>query len=267
MNYAKIKKDCKSLKNYAQKNIIIGKSILKFVTNFEKLIVSLGYKPAFPVNIAQKDIIAHWTPKKNCAKKFTAGLCIIDFGLELGEIIVDTAMTIPLGSLSMAKYGTKIANYRKKIERLAKNTKPPTKIISQITAIEKIVKEQGWEILPGLGGHNILPGNLHGNRAIPHSFLDCDQAELTNYGTGYFCIEPFIVLPDTHFEIYNKKSPIYQYVTAGRTFYTCDRWSDYSLGTNFGQPVDMLVADRSIILIQEQVCIHVTQNNTTIISS
>lgn len=267
MVYDKIKTDCRKLKKYAIETIAIGGSILEFVNNFERMIFKMGYNPAFPVNIAQGNIIAHWTPTRTCIKKFNAGLCILDFGLETGDIIVDTAITIPLGLQAKSKYSEKIKNYRADLIGIAKNTTIGTPILDQIKSIEKLAERYNFQILSGLGGHNILPGKLHGDSSIPHCIQDYDPFNNFNhYNVGCYCIEPFMVVDSNSFTISTLESPIYQYRDSkNRTRYTCDRWSDYDK-SKCGYPVDMLVADRSVSIIQEEVCIKVDKT-TCIISS
>ena len=115
-------RDCINLKSYAKSKILSGASMLKFVEDFESKILKLGYNIAFPTNIAQGNIIAHWTPPRNCTKKFLPGLCTIDFGIEYLNIIIDTAFTMPIGDTANMHYSKLIKEYRADLVRIAHNT-------------------------------------------------------------------------------------------------------------------------------------------------
>ena len=231
--------------------------MLSFANEFEGLIRNYGAQPAFPVTIAQGDTIAHWTPSKKCNRLFTQGLCIVDFGINYHGVVIDTALTICIGDAYRKMFEKKISMFKCEFLKMIAGLTTNSKFSDYARSTEKIANAHHLTPLKGLGGHNILPGKLHGDRYIPNSIESFEFAPDGRYDQGYYCMQPF--LTPCSFETKSHIGPILQYELHGTIFYTCDRWPDYSMALKHGTSVSVIHGAGVIPVIQVEVCIHISK--------
>jgi methionyl aminopeptidase len=142
--------------------IKIGDSILKIAEDIEQIILSNGYKPAFPVNIGINRVAAHYTPRYNDDYRISNDLVKIDFGYRSNGLIWDNAITIDF----TGKYQKMIDVAIEAIEEASKIIKVGTKISEISEVIYNTVNSSGFNVIKDLTGHMIYEYDLHG-RSIP----------------------------------------------------------------------------------------------------
>lgn len=162
-----------------------GVPLLDVAQYVEERIKDLGAKPAFPCNISLNEIASHYTPQDYlpCFRK--GDVVKLDLGAHIEGYIADTAATVEVGTNfhdtlihTCEDALVKAIGYiRDRIE---------TNQIGKI--IEDTIKEQGFNPIKDLTGHNLERYELHAGVTIPNykSFFSH-----TIRKDMVFAIEPF----------------------------------------------------------------------------
>jgi methionyl aminopeptidase len=167
------------------KNLKIEKGMpfLDLAQSIEKEILSLGAKPAFPVNISCNEIAAHDTPDEKDARTIRDEILKIDFGVHVDGYIADCAFTFDFSE----KNEKLLTASRKALEEAISKVKNGTRISDIGKEIERTIKSFGFVPIQNLGGHFVSKYSLH-NGEIPN--YEIRSSEVLKEG-DVIAIEPF----------------------------------------------------------------------------
>ncbi len=184
-----------------------GSSLLEVSDLIEKKIISLGGKPAFPVQISCDHIAAHFCPEADDKTIFENQVASLDVGVEVEGCIGDTAVTVDLSG--------KHSDLVKASEEALKAAIKVVQVGVTLGEIGKEIKETiasfGFSPIKNLSGHGLAEYNIHDKPTIPN-FDTGDKTELKK--GQLIAIEPFATngagavyeaSPATLFSIVNKK--------------------------------------------------------------
>ncbi len=180
-------KIAKQVIEHAKSIIKPGMPLLKIVNEIEDKIISLGGKPAFPVNLSINEISAHATPSYN-DEEMSHGLLKVDIGVHIDGYIADTALSLDLESLEENKNMIRAAEIARDNALSSLNLK--TKIREIGTEINKTCKSFSVQPIHNLSGHSINKYNLHAGITIPNY----DNSQDSTIKPGVYAIEPFTTL-------------------------------------------------------------------------
>jgi len=168
-----------------KKKIKRGMKLVEIAEGIEKDILSMGGKPAFPVNIGIDEVAAHYTPAFD-DDSLARGLIKVDFGVSLEGWLSDTAFSLDLDNCPKNK---KLIETAEKALEAAINLANPSSKLGEIgKTIQKTINQAGFVPISNLTGHSIERYELHAGKVIPN--LDNKSPE--EMGEGVFAIEPFV---------------------------------------------------------------------------
>ncbi len=164
-----------------------GERLLDVAEKIEAEIISLGGRPAFPVNISVNEVAAHYTPTERDAGVFGKGDMVkIDLGVHIDGCIADTAATIYLGS---GKREKALLAASESALKAALALATPGRKISEISAkIEETICSHGFIPVSNLSGHYLGRYAIHASPGIPN-VRTASQATLSE--GDVIAIEPF----------------------------------------------------------------------------
>jgi methionyl aminopeptidase len=174
----------KKVKEFARQHVRPEIPLLELAEKIENEIISLGGKPAFPVNLSINEIAAHSTPAHDDKTK-AHGLIKIDIGVSIDGYVADTAFSIDLDKNEDNEKLIHAVNESLKTAVLT--AKYGTSLGDIGTSIEKTLKSLNFQPVRNLSGHSIETGNLHAGITIPNY----NNSQTTPLRTGVFAIEPF----------------------------------------------------------------------------
>lgn len=159
--------------------------LLEVAEFVEKRIQDLGAKPAFPCNISINEIASHYTPQDYlpCFRK--GDVVKLDMGVHVDGYIVDTAITIEIGT----NYHNKlISTCEEALDKAIESIKDRVETNHIGKIIEETIREHGFNPVKDLTGHSMEHYNLHAGITIPNyeSFFSH-----TIRKDMVFAIEPF----------------------------------------------------------------------------
>jgi len=174
----------KQVKIFARSIIKPGLPLLEIANKIDDKIISLGGKPAFPLNLSINEIAAHSTPSHN-DETLAHGLLKIDVGVHIDGWVADTAFSLDLEDNEENK---------KLIESAEAALDSAVKVIALNSslreigaAIEKEIKSRGFQPIINLSGHSIGQYDLHSGITMPNY----DNQKENELGEGIYAIEPF----------------------------------------------------------------------------
>lgn len=191
----------------SKKLIKKGAKYTEIADKIEEIIIKLGAKPAFPVNISVNEYAAHDTARPNDDRTLKEGDIIkIDLGAHVNGWMGDTAYTI---EIETNKQEALINASKNALENALKIITKDTQLKEIGKTIEETIKKQGFNPIRNLGGHPLGEYKIHGSFIIPNY----NNYSTQKIGTGSFAIEPFatngdgwvIDTPETL--IYSLKNP------------------------------------------------------------
>ncbi|MEM2932999.1 MAG: type II methionyl aminopeptidase [Candidatus Pacearchaeota archaeon] len=178
-------KIAKEVANYAKSIIRPNVKLLEIAEKIEDKIMSLGGKPAFPVNLSINDIAAHYTPSWN-DETLASGLLKIDMGVHVNGFIADTAFSIDLEGKEENKKLIELSeNAVKKAIEVVKFGIPVGEVGK---AIGEVITSKGFSPIRNLTGHEVKRYLLHSGLSIPN-YNNGNTAKLSE---GVYAIEPFV---------------------------------------------------------------------------
>jgi len=169
----------------AYKKVKEGARLLEVADYAEGLIVEMGARPAFPLNISINERAAHYTPDVDDPSVFESGdLVKLDIGVHIDGYIGDIARSKAIGG----GHKELIAAAEGALENAISAVKPGVKTNEIGGIVEKTIKDFGFLPVSNLTGHMLTEWNLHGGTVVPN----------VRTMTGYtfregdvFAIEPF----------------------------------------------------------------------------
>ncbi|MFH1332209.1 MAG: type II methionyl aminopeptidase [archaeon] len=169
---------------FGKKLVKADASLLEVAEKIEEKIVSLGAKPAFPINLSINHIAAHYTPFPNDETTFKEGeLVKIDIGAHVNGAIGDIACTVDLG-----EHKEFVEASEKALNEALKMFTPGTKIGEIGKVVQKTIQEFNLVPIINLSGHQVEKYNLHAGITIPN-YDNNDPTELEE--GQIFAVEPF----------------------------------------------------------------------------
>jgi len=186
--FEKAGKIASEIRSYALGLVKEGAKLLDVAKAIEAKIVSLGAKPAFPVNISINEIAAHYTPRHNDDAVFKKGdLVKLDFGVHVDGYPADTATSISVGK---SEENQKLIDASAEALKAAIAVVKPGVKVSEIGAeIEAAAKRNGVNVIRNLSGHGVDRWDLHSDPSIPN-FDNGNNTKLSENKT--IAIEPFM---------------------------------------------------------------------------
>lgn len=178
-------KIAKEAREYALSIAKKGVPLIELAEKIEEKIVSLGGKPAFPVNLSINEVAAHDTPSYNDERK-AYGLLKIDLGVHIDGWVADTAISVDLENSELNK--KLISTAQKALAAALKIASAQTSLGEIGAAIENEAKKEGLIPIHNLSGHSIEHYDLHAGLMVPN--YDTKQAQQLE--EGLFAIEPFM---------------------------------------------------------------------------
>jgi methionyl aminopeptidase len=186
MNINKLKSITQAIKKDIPLLVKPEVPLLSIAQTIEDKIVSMGARPAFPVNLSINDIAAHYTPSvEDTTIVRDKDVLKVDFGVELDGSITDTALTLDFSG----ENGKLVEAAEAALEEASSIIRPGRTVAEISKAIESKIKSYGFKPIANLTGHRIEGLTLHGHVAIPN------VAVKDNYifkEGDVFAIEPFV---------------------------------------------------------------------------
>ncbi len=226
---------------YARSIVKKDMPLKELADTIEAKIVSLGGKPAFPVNLSINEIAAHATPAYDSTDR-AYGLLKVDIGVHVEGEIADTAFSVDLDNtlenkklIEAAEAGLAAAQHLVK-KGVALN------VLGR--AVDTVIRSRGATTVINLSGHAIESYDVHAGVTIPNY----DNSDTTKLEEGIYAIEPFAT--NGHGKVVDgRPSGIYQLVKQGsvrdtfaravlvfiteeyQTLPFCSRWIHAKFGT------------------------------------
>jgi len=160
--------------------------VLEICEKVEAFLRANDARPAFPVNISINEVAAHYTARRGDVLAIPkTGLVKIDVGAQRDGYIVDAALTVALGPVftNLAKAA------RAALEAALNTAKPGIKAWQIGEAVERAVKNYGFNPIYNLTGHKIERYLLHAGYVIPN-YPDRSASQPLSPGDVY-AVEPF----------------------------------------------------------------------------
>jgi len=127
-----------------------------------------GSKPAFPCNLSINDVAAHYTPSVGDKSRFSIGDVVkVDVGVHVDGFVGDTAGTVEVGTRSFKKMIESSVKARDAAMELITDGCPMNEIGRVVDAT---VRQDGFNVIANLTGHEIKPYNLHSGLSIPNVY-------------------------------------------------------------------------------------------------
>jgi methionyl aminopeptidase len=164
-----------------------GTGLLELARFVEDEIVRLGGRPAFPCNISVNEIASHSTPHPGDTRTLAKGdLVKFDLGAIVDGYIADSAITI---EAETEEYGPLISAAEQALSDALAIVRPGVCACEIGRVIEASARENGYNVLKGLYGHNLERNCLHGGLTIPNY----DDRSRSKVRPGdVIAIEPFL---------------------------------------------------------------------------
>jgi len=214
----KHEKDCyikaggiaKETQDYARKHLKEGINLFEFAEKAEDYIQKKGGFPAFPINLSQNNVAAHYTPSFESEDLVLEGSVIkVDIGVHVDGFIADSAFTIDFSG----KHSKLVEASENALEAAAKMVKEKAVLGEIGEAIEEAIRANGSKSVENLSGHGVMAFDAHTFPTVPN-VANNDPKELED-GMA-IAIEPFstngegFVRDGNQAEIFelNEKKPI-----------------------------------------------------------
>jgi len=186
-NYEKAGDIARDIRKFSEKLVVEGALLLDIAEKIEARIISLGGKPAFPVNLSLNDVAAHQIPAVAEKTKLEKGdLIKVDFGVHVNGYIVDTAYSVSIGKSDENEKLIIAAN--EALDAALAKAKPKTKVSEIGKVICASIEKHSFNPIRNLSGHMVAKYELHAGTTIPNY----DNEDDTQISEGQvFAIEPF----------------------------------------------------------------------------
>jgi len=167
-----------------------GMPLLNICEKAERMIVSLGGKPAFPCNVSVNEFAAHYTsPPGDTQVVPDRSLVKIDIGVHVDGYIADTAATACFNpELEDMVNASKAA-----LETATRTIRAGIHTSDLGSEIQKTIERRGYKPISNLTGHQVGRYVIHTGKSLPN----VTHISLTRINSGdVLAIEPFATLKD-----------------------------------------------------------------------
>ncbi|RLG56769.1 MAG: type II methionyl aminopeptidase [Candidatus Hydrothermarchaeota archaeon] len=197
-SYLKTGEIAKSIKKELEKIIRPKVKLLKIAKFVESKAT-----PAFPCNLCLNEIISFYTPPEGDTSSFDVGDVLkIDFGIRLGDYIVDNALTTAFHKSEL------IEVCEEALKKAIEVIKPGVTTCEIGAKIQETIESQGFKTFKELYGHSISKGTLHSFLTIPN--VATEHGEKIRTGE-VLAIEVFVTSGKGEIDAL-KKAYIYRFV-------------------------------------------------------
>ncbi|NHK29726.1 MAG: type II methionyl aminopeptidase [Asgard group archaeon] len=187
----------------AKKLVTKGRKLIAICEGLEKEIISLGAKPAFPVNISVNQIAAHYTsPIDDDLKIPERAIVKIDLGAHVDGYISDHAKTFlidPTKTFKKLKQTAELA-----LQEAIKIIKPGIRPNEIGEIIEKTIQKEGLVPIIDLTGHVIERWKLHTGISIPNYKPKFDFFGQKLQEGQILAVEPFVTIANGSRNVYDE---------------------------------------------------------------
>ena len=208
-------KDLQKAGNITAKALNLAKKIAKpdmplieIANKVEQFIEKNNAKPAFPINLSCNEVAAHYSPTYN-DDKTAKGLLKIDIGVHVNGFIGDAARSVDLTPEQL--YSDMIKANKHALYEAIKKLKHDVKIGVIGSTIQPIAKENNFNVIKNLTGHEIKQYELHAGLDIPNVLMS-DVSDVRLRENQVIAIEPFFTKGTGKVKS-GDKSCIYQLIT------------------------------------------------------
>ncbi len=167
-----------------------GMPLLEICEKTERLITSMGGKPAFPCNVSVNEVAAHYTSPPDDAQTVpNDSLVKIDIGVHVDGYVADTAVTICFNpELEGMVQASEAA-----LETAVKTVRPGIHTSDLGSEIQRTIERRGYKPISNLTGHQVGRYIIHTGKSLPN----VTHISFTKINAGDVCaIEPFVTLRD-----------------------------------------------------------------------
>ncbi len=127
-------------------------------------IVALGALPAWPTQIANDHVAAHFTPDPDDVSVFADELVCLDVGAHVDGFVGDNALTVDLSG----KYNDLVKASREALAAAHKLLAPGMTLGELGKAIQEVITSYGFAPVRNLSGHGISQFVIHDHPTIPN---------------------------------------------------------------------------------------------------
>lgn len=170
--------------DYGKTLIKKGASMRDVCDQIDQKIIELGALPAWPTQIGNDHVAAHFTPEPEDTSVFNKELVCLDVGANLNGFIGDNACTIDLSG----KHEKLILASKEALDEAIKLCVPGTKIGLIGKKIQEVITKYGFAPVKNLSGHGLSEWIIHDKPSIPN-YDNGSQVELKD--GQIIAIEPF----------------------------------------------------------------------------
>ncbi|QQG39828.1 MAG: type II methionyl aminopeptidase [Candidatus Aenigmatarchaeota archaeon] len=175
-------------RDYGAKLVKEGARALDVAEAVEKKIRELGAAPAFPCNVSFNHTAAHDLPSHGDTRVFKDGDVVkLDIGAHVDGWVSDTAVTVVVGKNELG--GKLKAAAELALQNAIKLMVPGNTIGDVSAAIEKTIRDAGFNPVVNLTGHGVGQYEVHTAPAIPN--IGTKSPYVLKEG-DVFAIEPFV---------------------------------------------------------------------------
>lgn len=161
-----------------------GASLLEVSDKIEEKIRQLGGECAFPVQISNDSIAAHYCAEPDDKIIFESQVVCLDIGVHINGCIGDTACTVDLSG----KNSELVKASEEALENAIKTVRTGATLAEIGKAIHDTITSYGFSPIRNLSGHGLSPYNVHDTPSIPNY----DTGDKTRLTKGQvIAIEPF----------------------------------------------------------------------------
>ena len=184
-NYIKAGKILQETQKLAKKSIKPGLKMIDIAEKIEAEIITLGGRPAFPINLSIGNIAAHYTPSANDPTELPEGAVLkVDIGVHIDGYIADAAFTMDFSD----ENGKMVEASEKALENALAILKPGITLGEIGTIVQETISKYGFNVIQNLSGHGLDQYDAHAAPGIPN--IACkDSRKITD--DMVFAIEPF----------------------------------------------------------------------------
>ena len=161
-----------------------GASMREVCDKIDAKIIELGASPAWPTQIANNNIAAHFTPEPDDDTLFSDELVCLDVGAQIDGYVGDNAITVDLSG----KNGHFVKASQDALAAAEKLLRPGMQIGLIGKAIQEAIQAHGLRPVKNLSGHGITRFEIHDHPTIPN--VAADDMGVLEEGT-VIAIEPF----------------------------------------------------------------------------
>ena len=197
------------VREYVKHLSIQRKEVIQICEDVEKKITSLGGRPAFPCNVGINEVAAHYTSPQDDKTIIPDGSIVkVDFGVELGGCITDTAITLSLNPA----YDSMIIAAETALQEALSAVAPGRKLADIGGIVERAIGRYGFKPIRNLTGHKIDRYLLHAGKSVPNvSGIEGGKFEAGEI----YAIEPFATMREAEGAVKETRpSYIFRFVRA-----------------------------------------------------